>query len=234
MPKQTGIDAHLYYMQYDLSGDTGSVDSIAMSRAMLDYTGIDKSYFERLPGLGDGSIAFTGYFNPTNAHTALSPMGTGAKVGTVLFGSSVGAPSASLDASQESYNVTRSQGGALGHTTTLQSFAGYGVEWGVALTAGTVSASGTGTSHDGTAATTTGASAYLHVFSVTAGTATVVVEDSADNSSFTPVTGLAFTAAAAGTAQRVATASGATLRRYTRYNISGGTAIIAVAVHRGI
>ena len=50
-----------------------------------------------------------------------------------------------------------------------------------------------------------------------------------------PVYGLPFviTAASAGTAERVATAAGAAIARYTRYNVAGGTAVIAVAIHRG-
>jgi hypothetical protein len=67
---------------------------------------------------------------------------------------------------------------------------------------------------------------------VTAGTVTVTVQDSADNANFTAVPGLAFTAAAAGTAERVAS-SGTAIERYTRYNVAGGTAVIAVTLHRG-
>ncbi len=54
--------------------DSGGVDraivndftqvSIATPRAVLDVTGIDKSAFERLLGLADMSVEFTGVFNP--------------------------------------------------------------------------------------------------------------------------------------------------------------------------
>jgi hypothetical protein len=235
MAKQTGIGARLYAQNYDLSGDVGAVDSIAMSRAQLDVTGIDKEFYERLPGIGDASLSFTGFFNRTNAHAALSPMGTGAKVVSVAFSTAIGAPTASISASQETYNTTRGPDGSLTVQSAFQSFAGYGVEWGALLTAGgTVSATGTATSTvDNTAASTAGAAAYLHVFSVTAGTVTVTVQASADNAAFTAVSGLAFTATAAGTAERVATASGAAIARYTRYNVAGGTAVIAATLHRG-
>ena len=235
MAKLTGIGARLYAQNYDISGDIGAIDSISMSRAQLDVTGLDKDFFERLPGIGDASINFSGYFNNVNAHALLSGMGTGAKVVTATFGTAISSPTASISASQESYNTTRGPDGALTIQSAFTSYAGYGVEWGHLLTAGgTVSATGTATStDDNTAASANGASAYLHVLSVTAGTVTVTIQDSADNAAFTAVSGLAFTATAAGTAERVATAAGAAIARYTRYNVAGGTAVIAVALHRG-
>ena len=43
MAKESGIGHYLFVDGYDLSGDTGSVGTIAMRRAMLDVTGIDKA-----------------------------------------------------------------------------------------------------------------------------------------------------------------------------------------------
>lgn len=229
MAKQTGIGARLYVHKYDISGDTGAIDTIAESRAQLDYTGIDKDFFERLPGIGDAHIEFSGFFNRTNSHTQLSAMGTGAQIVTAAFAASVGATSASISGAQETYNVTRGPDGMLATKASFTSYAGYGVQWGNLLTAGTVSATGTGSAYDGTASSANGGAAYLHIFSVTAGTATVVVQDSADGA-----TGWAtiatFTAASVGTAERQSI--GGTIRQYTRYNISGGTAVIAVSLHR--
>ena len=237
MAKQTGIGARLYVQSLDISGDTGAIDSIAQSRTMLDVTGLDKDFFERLPGLGDGAVAFTSFFNTAGAHPTLAAMGTAQKIVTASLGSAtpaVGDSAASLGASQESYNTTRGADGSLVSQSQFQSFAGYGIEWGNMLTAGTVSATGTAsTTWDNTAASAGGASAYLHVFSVTAGTVTVTVQDSADNAAFTAVSGLAFTATSAGTAERAATAAGAAIARYTRYNVAGGTAVIALNLHRG-
>lgn len=233
MGKQTGIGARLWVGAYDLSGDTGAINSIATSRAQLDVTGLDKEFFERLPGLGDGSIDFTGFFNQPNNHTVLSPMGTAAMVVTAAFGTAVGVASASLSGAEASYSVTRGTDGSLANAAQFMSQAGYGVEWGSLLNGG-ASASGTGTANDGGTATTSGASAYLHVTSVTAGTVTVIVEHSTSGTaSWTTVTGLSFTATSAGTAERVATATGGTVNRYTRYSVSGGTAVFALNLHRG-
>jgi hypothetical protein len=89
-------------------------------------------------------------------------------------------------------------------------------------------ASGTvsGTSLDGGAQSTAGASAYLNCTVMPSGTATFAVQDSANNTDFTDVTGLVFTALTAPGHERKSTASGATIRRYVRVQCTGvhGTA----------
>ena len=236
MAKQTGIVSHLYIDDADVSGDVGAVDSIALTRTQLDVTGIDKEFFERLPGLADGSIQFTSFFNMTGAHAELSAMGTAAKVVTVALGTAVGNATASIIGAEVSYNTTRGADGSLvSQTEAVAHIDGGGLEWGNLLTAKATLTPGTATaSQDGGTATSTGAAAYLHVFSVTSGTVTVSVSDSADDSNFTAVTGLSFTATSAGTAQRVATAGTATIRRYARWVVTGGTAVAAVTLVRGI
>lgn len=66
-----------------------------------------------------------------------------------------------------------------------------------------------------------GLAAYLHVLSCASGTATVTLQDSADDSSYANLTGGAFTAITGATSQRIVTAVTATTRRYLRVNVSG-------------
>lgn len=80
-----------------------------------------------------------------------------------------------------------------------------------------------------------GAQAYLQVTQFAGTSVTVAVQDSADNASFTAVTGLTFTAVTAAPAfQRLATANSATVRRYLRVATSGtfSSATFAVALNR--
>ena len=82
-----------------------------------------------------------------------------------------------------------------------------------------------------------GAQAYLQVTSFTGTSVTVTVKDSADNSSFTAVTGLTFTAAtAAPYTQRLATAATATVRRYLQVDTTGtfSSATFAVVLNRNL
>jgi hypothetical protein len=82
-----------------------------------------------------------------------------------------------------------------------------------------------------------GAQAYLQATGFTGTSVTVAVQDSADNSTWTAVTGLAFTAVTAAPAwQRLAIASGATLRRYVRAVTTGtfSSATFAVVLDRNL
>lgn len=235
MAKITGIGANLWVDQYNVSGDIGAIDSIASSRAQIDVTSIEDDHMSRLPGLGDGSISFSGYFNPGTGqlHSSYgSAFGTALVQVTAAFGTAIGSPAASIGAARTSYGVTRGTDGALTVQAAADSGIGYGTDWGFLLN-GRASATGTAsTTVDNGAATSRGAQAYLHVTAVAAGTVTVIVQDSPDNSSFTNVTGLSFTATSAGTAQYLATAGTATIARYLRYNVTGGTATFALNVSR--
>lgn len=84
----------------------------------------------------------------------------------------------------------------------------------------------TGSSRDDSAATSTGWVAHLHVTAVDGGSWVVKLEDSANNSAWSDVSGGAFTAATGATSQRlVSSSTTADLRRYVRYTATrtGGT-----------
>lgn len=86
-----------------------------------------------------------------------------------------------------------------------------------------VSVGGTGGTVTKTS-TNFGLSAYLHLFDLASGTVDWEIQDSADNSSFAAVTGGGFTAVADGaepSAERIATSSTATIRRYVRIASTG-------------
>lgn len=87
---------------------------------------------------------------------------------------------------------------------------------------GVETAAADGASVDNAAATTAGAAAHLHVTAFTGTSITVKMQDSADNAAWLDIGSMTFTAAsAAGTSERVATTSTATIRRYTRVSWSG-------------
>lgn len=85
----------------------------------------------------------------------------------------------------------------------------------------------TGASKDDGAATSTGWQAHLHVFAVDGGSWVVKLQDSANNSAWTDVTGGAFAAVTGAASERLVSAASTTdLRRYLRYlaTRTGGTA----------
>lgn len=219
MAKSSGLGMRLSIGGVDLSGDVGAFSRIGGGPASTqDVTDITQSGMARLGLLRDGAIDYTAFFDPTGAHPVLSALPVADQVMTCHVGTAISSPCASIVAKQLNYDPTRGNDGAL--TIAVGSPAnGYGLEWGVGLTAWqrTDTTATDGASIDDAAATTFGAQAWLHVYSLTGTDVTVKIQDSANNSAFADVTGLTFTAVtAAPTAQRLATAAGATVRRYLR------------------
>lgn len=243
MAKQSGLGANLYLAQYDLSGDVGMVNVLRGGRASLRITAIDKAAEERTLGLRSGEIGLTGFWNPTVSQITdvLNNMPTTDVIASATFPTTfgsyaVGDPAASLVGKQVDFNQQRGQDGSLGVTTQILSN-GYPLEWGQLLTTGKQTiGTGTvnGTSVDGAAATTFGLAAYLHVFSIASGTMGVKLQDSADNSSFSDISGAAFTNVTAATSERIQTSLTGDVRRYVRLTTTGvhGDAVMAVVFVR--
>lgn len=238
MSKQGGLGDALYYGGYDMSGDVQSLGNVGGGPALLPFTDITQSGMARQGGLRDGRIEWTSFFNPglgaNAAHGLLSALPRGDVLVTYCRGTVLGSPAACLNGKQVNYDGTRANDGSFTFAVSGQANS-YGLEWGHLLTAGfrTDTAATNGASYDTGASAAFGAQAYLHVSAFTGTDVTVKIQDSADNSSFADVTGLAFTAVttAPGT-QRVAIANTATVRRYVRASTvtTGGVTSVSFAV----
>jgi hypothetical protein len=233
--KQAGLGDALYLTGNDLSGDFTALGNVGGGPAALTNTGIDKSAMERIGGVLDGRLEAASWFNPVLSHPVLSALPTTNVQAMYCRGTTLGSPAANIVAKQINYDGSRGNDGAFTFSTSMQAN-GSGVEWGVLLTAGkrTDTAATNGTSVDLTTVSTLfGAQAHLEVFAFTGTDVTVKIQDSADNVSFADITGLAFTAVTtAPQAQRIATAAGATIRRYIRAvtTTSGGVTSVQFAV----
>lgn len=237
MAKQSALGSALWWGTVDLSGDVGAVTSIETSRGVFDVTGIDKSAVERVPGLRDGSLSFTAYWNTAAgaAHLTLDTLPTSDVMATVAAGTpAVGTAAASMIAKQLTYSQARGTDGSLVATVNAASN-GSPLEWGELLTTGKQTfASGTvnGASIDlGATSTLFGAAAYFHVFSLGSGTPTLTIKDSADNGTFATLspTALAYAPTVAG-ATRQQTGLAATVRRYVRLEVTGTYTNLVAAV----
>ena len=235
MAKQSGLGDNFYLHGYDLSGDLGSI-SVSGGPAALTVTGIDKSAYERIGGLRTGGMTWQAWFNPTDdrAHDRLENLPYSDVQCTYFRGTTLGNPAACMVSKQINYDGNRGDDGAFTFQVDAQCN-GFGVEWGRSLTAGvrTDTAATNGTGIDTTASASFGAQAYLQAFAMVGTDVTVKIQDSADNVSFADVSGLAFTQLTAGrTAERLATANNATIRRYLRAVTvtTGGFSSLAFAV----
>jgi hypothetical protein len=233
--KQSGLGDNLYIHGYDVSGDINSVN-VAGGPAALDVTGIDKGANERIGGLRTGAMGGTTFFNPgtDRAHPRLSTLPRTDVIASYFRGTTLGKPAACQVSKQVNYDGTRGDDGAFTFTFDLQCN-GFGVEWGRSLTAGvrTDTEATDGASIDTAASADFGAQAYLQAFAFDGTDVTVKIQDSADDATFADVTGLSFTELTAGnTAERIATANDATIRRYLRVitETTGGFNSLAFAV----
>lgn len=223
MAKVSGLGDQFYVGGYDLSGDISSLEGISQPLGLLDVTGINKSAHERVPGLEDGSMAFTTFFNPTTGqeHTVFKtlPRTDVQFMYAMATGSlAIGNPGAALIAKQADYAPTRGNDGSLKASVSAVAN-GFGLEWGNLLTAGlrTDTAATAGTSFDFAAATSFGFQAYLQVTAFTGTDVTVKLQDSADNVTFADLASGAFAqTTAAHTTQRIAVGGTATVRRYVK------------------
>ncbi len=125
MAKQTGITATVSIGGTAISGAVTDF-TIGQSRQQIDVTGVDKDFFERLPGLGDWGFTLNGVFDSATSHAVFSGMGTALKAVSVTFSSG---GTANGTAALESYNVTRAQGGALTYSASLNCANGTAMVW---------------------------------------------------------------------------------------------------------
>lgn len=229
MTAQSGMGDNFWVDGYDLSGDIGSLGRIACPLTVQDTTPISLSAVRRIGLLHDGGIDFTAFWNPgvaaTDAHGRLKTLPTTDRALTYLRGTTIGAPAASMIGKQIGYDGSRGNDGSF--TLNVQAVANaYGLEWGTQLTAGklTQGAAGNGTSVDQTTVSTAfGWAAYLQVHAFTGTSITVAIEDSANNSAWTALSGATFVAATAIGSQRITAGatSTATVRRYVRIATTG-------------
>lgn len=241
MTKASGLGDQLYVAGYDLGGDINSLGSISGGPAPWETPDITASAMSRIGLLRTGQMEMTCYFNKATgrAHPRFSSLPTADVICTYGHGTTRGNQGAALVAKQIDYAVSRPADGSLTADVSMQSN-GYGLEWGVQLTAGkqTDTVAGNGTSVDlGTASPGAfGAQAYLQVFSFTGTSCTVKIQESSDNGvgdAFADVVGGGFTAATGITSQRIATAA-INVERYLRVVTTGtfSECTFNVIVHR--
>ena len=236
MAKQTGLADAIYIDGHDLSGDVTSVDTIAARKAVLDTPVINSSGMVRLPGMGDGEISFTSWFDDgTNLlHDAVSGLPTTDVTVMYCRGTAADSGVAMLVAKQINYDYSRGADKAL--SAVVQCLGnGNGLEWGVLFAAeATQSSAGNTSSKDDGASTANGLAAVLQIIDINSGTPTFKIQDSPNDSDWTDL--VSFSAVANGnepSAERV-TVTG-TVNRYLRITSTGtfSNAKFIVAYRRG-
>ena len=151
MAKQSGLGDNIYIAGYDLSGDVSAVTTIRGSHGVKEVTGLDKSAVERILLRRDGEISMNTWWNTAALaeHAALSPLTATAVLVTYCRGTTRGSPAACLWGRQVNYDPDLGDDGSLAATVQALSD-GYGLDWGIQLTAGkeTIASAGNSTGAD--------------------------------------------------------------------------------------
>lgn len=245
MAKETGLGAAFFYDGFDLSGDSGSIDTISKGLDTIEATGIDKFATERLTGQLDGEISWTSFFNPTNAHLALRNPPRTDKIGMYLHKATVlGTPAAALVAKQIDYAGKRGNKGEFNFNVQTLANAWW-LDWGYSLTSGAAGKQTFGGASNGTgvdmiaaldpaAVFNFGAQFYLEVFAFTGTSATITIQGSTDNGAgdaYSNITGGGFTVvSSAPQSQRIQTARNQAMERWARVAVTGTFSNLVIAV----
>lgn len=244
MTKRSGLGQQLYVGGYDLSGDANALNNVSGGPALLDFTGIDKSSPERLPGQRSGGLSVMTFFNTAagKAHPVLKTLPRTDVVSIYGMSSTLGDDAFCMVAKQVNYDPNRAADGSFIFTTEMQSNS-YGSEWCLLCTAGLKTASaavtGVGVSFATPAVTGTGSNglqAYLEVTAFNGSSLDIKLQHSTDDGGTDPyadISGAAFTTvSAAPAAERIAVTG--TVKKWIRYVASGTftSATFVVAVDR--
>jgi hypothetical protein len=238
-----------YVDGYDMSGYARSLSPLVWTFDEADLTAIGdsgKGYLPAKVNLGIGTInANLDTTATVGSHAALSVPGAGRNV-MIAIGDraepAAGVPVYMGKFQQASYQAAE-DGGAMTATMAFDDYdattrLNYEIPWGVLSHAkGAETAVNSAAGLDGAAATTAGGYMAYQVFSSN-GTATIKIQDSANNTDWLDVASLTtgvtdFSNPAAGIVQIGTTA---TIRRYTRWQVVFGTAdtiTFALALVRG-
>lgn len=212
--------------QYDLSSffNESSSSRTVETAETTTFGSSAKSY---ITGLRDGTLSLSGLFDGTaNAvdqiFAAALQSATDNNVTVALEGNSVGTLVHMLASQETSYEVTSPVSDVVSVSAEFQ--ADGGLESGRLLAPATVISTATttnGTAVDNTTSSTNGGVAHVHVTANTRnGATTVKVQHSADNVTYADLVTFTSVGASTLTSERVAVASGTTVNRYLRAQIT--------------
>lgn len=226
MPLIHGSRGRIMWNGYDMT-EYLSAAGMEVEVGNADTTTLRKGWRENIKGQASATFPFEGFVDAAQKAILYDQLGVNAGVLTYCPGGddAVGDLARLIAATSTSLGSANSldEAVALAWDVTSQGL----VAWGQVLhPLGEDTNTTTGSSKDDAAATSTGWTAHLQVPLVDGGSWVVKLQDSADNSSWSDVSGGAFTAATTRTAQRLQSSSlTATLRRYVRYvaTRTGGT-----------
>ena len=136
MAKESGLGDNFLAGGYDLSGNVSAVGTVRTANDVADVTDITQSGHSRIPGLRDGALAWTVWFDDATGmeHDALKVLQEDS-VFMYLRGTELADEAACLVGEQMNYDPTRNEDGSISIAITAEADSS-GLEWCQQLTAG--------------------------------------------------------------------------------------------------
>ena len=126
MAKQTGLGDYVAVddsggTARDISNDISGGYGINMGQELVETSGLDKSARERLTGMSDADISFSGTFNAASnkSHDVFKTRTTVRTVDIRIGGNSSSNPKLAMEMVVASYSIARDSAGALTWTATM-------------------------------------------------------------------------------------------------------------------
>lgn len=221
-----GKNTAVWWNAADISGYLDAAD-LSIDAETGETTTYGKGWKTYLGGLVDATVGFTGKYDATAGNAIEGQLGTDSGVLTYCPGgaSAIGDRARLVSVTGTTYAESSPVGDVVTFSWDTHSQTIVGLGWVLHPLAADTNTT-TGAERDDAAATSSGWVAHLHVTAVSGGSWVVKLQDAAVSNTYSDVSGGAFTAATGATSQRLASASGATLRRFVRYvaTRTGGTA----------
>ena len=138
MAKRSGLGSAFYVDSHDISGDIGMLNSIALTRALQDVSGLDKYGTERLVLRSDGEMSFTGFWNAAAGASVpvLRDLPNTDVQATYASGPSIAEWAATLIGKKTAFAAQRGADGSMALTGQVMGGSGFRLEWGQLLTIG--------------------------------------------------------------------------------------------------
>jgi len=215
-----GKNGAFYLAQYDLSGMVNRFEP-SLSRGLIDGTCMGASGHQYHPSLHDDSFSFDGFYDEGDITDAMDTLRTGTSVAvcSLCMGSTAQSKAiAGEGVWVEDYPVQVSVDDLVRATGTFK-FQGLAREAYILAAKSERTADGSATYVDDAAASSSGAEAYLHVFSCTVPDLVIKVQTDTAADFASPTDLITFTTVTGETSERK-TVTGA-VERYVRVNYAG-------------
>ncbi len=211
----------MYYAGYN-PGTATTQAGVSLAVEALDPTSLGDAAEVRIAGLRTDGFSWSGIFDNDQSinQAAGSLLGSGTNVMSVYFGTGTGSVAYCGEAHLLDAPVPLALRGLVMQEATFQRDGGPIDRCAILSVEGTATGSGNTGTVDNSTLNGTGGTLYVHVFTFSGGTGSIILQDSADGTTYAAVTNMSYSVTGTGA---TALGTSGTIRRYRRLIEGTGT-----------